>query len=122
MCVDSTDLNVVWPKDPYPLPNIERLIDGSPGYKSSTPISTIIILRWTLWTRARQYLCTTMATTTIMPCLSDRRMHEPPIKGLWISYFQEKYGVTWKFKSIYDCEDIECGKSQHKPKRNPGVS
>ncbi|MCH79825.1 RNA-directed DNA polymerase (Reverse transcriptase) [Trifolium medium] len=33
MCVDFTDLNKACPKDPYPLPNIDRLIDGALGYK-----------------------------------------------------------------------------------------
>jgi hypothetical protein len=33
MCVDFTDLNKACPKDPYPLPNIDRLIDGAAGYK-----------------------------------------------------------------------------------------
>ncbi|PNX89864.1 gag-pol polyprotein [Trifolium pratense] len=31
MCVDFTDLNKACPKDPYPLPNIDRLIDGASG-------------------------------------------------------------------------------------------
>lgn len=29
MCVNFTVLNVACPKDPYPLPNIDRLMDGS---------------------------------------------------------------------------------------------
>ncbi|XP_045797595.1 uncharacterized protein LOC123891742 [Trifolium pratense] len=33
MCVDFTDLNKACPKDPYPLPNIDRLIDGASGCK-----------------------------------------------------------------------------------------
>jgi hypothetical protein len=33
MCVDFTDLNKAYPKDPYPLPSIDRLIDGASGYK-----------------------------------------------------------------------------------------
>jgi len=28
MCVDYTDLNKACPKDAYPLPNIDRLVDG----------------------------------------------------------------------------------------------
>ncbi|WJX84068.1 hypothetical protein P8452_66678 [Trifolium repens] len=32
MCVDFTDLNKACPKDPYPLPNIDRLIDEASGY------------------------------------------------------------------------------------------
>jgi hypothetical protein len=34
MCVDFTDLNKACPKDPYPVPNIDRLIDGASGYKT----------------------------------------------------------------------------------------
>ncbi|GKV27797.1 hypothetical protein SLEP1_g36923 [Rubroshorea leprosula] len=32
MCVDFTDLNKVCPKDNYPLPNIDELVDNSSGY------------------------------------------------------------------------------------------
>lgn len=32
--VDFTDLNIACPKDTYPLPNIDRLIDRSLGYKT----------------------------------------------------------------------------------------
>ncbi|KAK2371898.1 hypothetical protein QL285_073098 [Trifolium repens] len=34
MCVDFTDLNKPCPKDPYPFPSIDRLIDGASGYKT----------------------------------------------------------------------------------------
>ncbi|RDX81360.1 Retrovirus-related Pol polyprotein from transposon 17.6, partial [Mucuna pruriens] len=33
MCTDYTDLNKVCPKDPYPLPNIDRLVDSVSGYE-----------------------------------------------------------------------------------------
>ncbi|RDX78447.1 hypothetical protein CR513_41276, partial [Mucuna pruriens] len=33
MCTDYTDLNKVCPKDPYPLPNIDRLLDNVSGYE-----------------------------------------------------------------------------------------
>ena len=33
MCVAFTDLNKACRKDPYPLPNIDRRIDGASGYK-----------------------------------------------------------------------------------------
>jgi hypothetical protein len=33
MCVDFTDLNRACPKDPYPLPSIDRLVDGASGYR-----------------------------------------------------------------------------------------
>ena len=33
MCVDYTDLKRVCPRDAYPLPNIDRLVDGAAGNK-----------------------------------------------------------------------------------------
>lgn len=33
MCANFTDLNAACPKDPYPLLNIDHLIDGSSSYK-----------------------------------------------------------------------------------------
>ncbi|XP_057725405.1 uncharacterized protein LOC130941056 [Arachis stenosperma] len=33
MCVDYTDLNKACPKDPYPLPSIDTLVDSSSGYQ-----------------------------------------------------------------------------------------
>ncbi|GAU20984.1 hypothetical protein TSUD_201330 [Trifolium subterraneum] len=33
MCVDYTDLNRAYPKDAYPLPNIDKLVDNSSGFK-----------------------------------------------------------------------------------------
>ncbi|XP_015970355.1 uncharacterized protein LOC107493832 [Arachis duranensis] len=33
MCTDYTNLNKAYPKDPYPLPNIDTLVDASSGYK-----------------------------------------------------------------------------------------
>jgi len=33
MCVNYTDLNKACPRDAYPLPNIDRLVDGAAGNK-----------------------------------------------------------------------------------------
>ena len=33
MCVDYTNLNKDCPKDAYPLPNIDQLVDGAAGNK-----------------------------------------------------------------------------------------
>jgi len=33
MCVDLTDLNKACPKDSYPLPSIDALVDNASGYK-----------------------------------------------------------------------------------------
>ncbi|XP_072066863.1 uncharacterized protein [Arachis hypogaea] len=34
MCVDFTDLNKACPKDAYPLPNIDKLVDNASGFQS----------------------------------------------------------------------------------------
>ena len=33
MCIDYTELNQAFPKDAYPLPNINKLVDNSDGFK-----------------------------------------------------------------------------------------
>jgi len=33
MCVDYMELNKAFPKDKYPLPNIDKLVENSSGYK-----------------------------------------------------------------------------------------
>ena len=33
MCVDFTDLNKAFPKDSYPLPRIDQLVDSTAGYQ-----------------------------------------------------------------------------------------
>ena len=32
MCIDYTDLNKACPKDPYPLPSIDGLVDAASGF------------------------------------------------------------------------------------------
>ena len=32
VCVDFTDLNKTYPKDPFPLPRIDQLVDATVGY------------------------------------------------------------------------------------------
>jgi hypothetical protein len=36
MCVDFTDLNKAYPKDSFPLPRIDQLVDSTTGHKSLT--------------------------------------------------------------------------------------
>ena len=36
MCVDFTDLNKVYPKDSFPLPWIDQLVDSTAGHKLLT--------------------------------------------------------------------------------------
>ena len=33
MCIDFTDLNKAWPKDSFPLPHIDMLVDATSGHK-----------------------------------------------------------------------------------------
>ena len=40
MCVDFTDLNSVYPKDSFPLPRIDQLVDSTAGHKLLTFIDT----------------------------------------------------------------------------------
>ena len=32
LCVDFTDLNKAFPKDPFPIPRIDQLVDATVGY------------------------------------------------------------------------------------------
>ena len=32
MCVDFTDLNKTYPKDPFPMPKIDQLVDATVGH------------------------------------------------------------------------------------------
>ena len=36
MCVDFTDLNIACPKDSFPLPRIDQLVDSTAGHKLLT--------------------------------------------------------------------------------------
>lgn len=42
MCVGFTDLNKAYPKDSYPLPRIDQLVDTMAGYKLLTFIDAIL--------------------------------------------------------------------------------
>ena len=36
MCIDFTDLNKAYPKDSFPLPRIDQLVDSTAGHKLLT--------------------------------------------------------------------------------------
>jgi len=58
MCVDYTDLNRACPKDVYPLPNIDKLVNNSSGYKlfhSWTPILGTIRYPWLKTTKKNRF-------------------------------------------------------------------
>ena len=42
MCVDFTDLNKTCPKDSFPLPRINQLVDSTSGYKLLTLIDAFL--------------------------------------------------------------------------------
>ena len=33
VCIDFTDLNKAWPKDPFPLPHIDAMVDATAGHE-----------------------------------------------------------------------------------------
>ena len=42
MCVDFTDLNKACPKDSFPLPRIDQLVDSTVGHKLLTFMDTFL--------------------------------------------------------------------------------
>jgi hypothetical protein len=42
MCVDYTSLNKVCPKDPFPLPRIDQVVDSTASVKPSTSLMRIL--------------------------------------------------------------------------------
>ena len=42
MCVDFTDLNKACPKDDFPLPRIDQLVDSTAGHKLLTFMDTFL--------------------------------------------------------------------------------
>ena len=42
MCVDFTDLNKTYPKDSFPLPRIDQLMDSTAGHKLLTFMDTFL--------------------------------------------------------------------------------
>jgi hypothetical protein len=49
MCVDYTDLNRVCPKDAYPLPNIDKLVDIPPAINFYASWMPILVTTRFLW-------------------------------------------------------------------------
>jgi hypothetical protein len=37
MCIDYTNLNKAYPKDPYPLPRIDQIVDSISGEVAGVP-------------------------------------------------------------------------------------
>jgi len=58
MCVDCTDLNRAFPKDAYPLPNIDKLVDNSSCYKLLSCMDTYynipLVSYWHITSRTYQ--------------------------------------------------------------------
>ena len=49
VCIDFTDLNKSCPKDPFPLPHIDKLVDATAGHQ--------LIASWTRFLAIIKYLC-----------------------------------------------------------------
>ena len=59
VCIDFTDLNQVCPKDPFPMPKIDQLVDATYGHPRMafwTPFRVIIRSPWLPRTRRRRHL------------------------------------------------------------------
>ena len=64
LCVDFTDLNRACPKDPFPMPKIDQLVDATYGHPRMSFLDTIRLL-WPPRTRRRwhSYLSTLIIIT-----------------------------------------------------------
>ena len=59
VCVDFTDLNKACPKDPFPMPRIDQLVDATAGHPWMSFLDTFratIKYRWPWRIRRRQLL------------------------------------------------------------------
>ena len=66
ICVDFTDLNKACPKDPFPMPRIDQLVDATVGHPrmSWTPSKVITKYHWQRKIRKKWLLSLLWGTTT----------------------------------------------------------
>ena len=67
MCIDFTDLNKACPKDPFPMPKIDQLVDATvdhPRMSFLEPSRVIIRYLWP-WTIRKKRLLLPLLGTTI---------------------------------------------------------
>ena len=68
MCVDFTDLNKACPKDPFPLPRIDQLVDATVGHPRMSfldAFKVIIRYHWQQKIRKKQLSSLLWGTITI---------------------------------------------------------
>ena len=76
LCVDFKDLNKACPKDPFPLPRIEQIIDPTAGHDccvSSTHTPVTIKSRWPSQTKPQQHPSPHTAHSASTQCLSGSK-------------------------------------------------
>ena len=60
VCVDLTDLNKAYPKDPFPMPKIDQLVDAIVGHPQ---MSFLDVYLWPWKTRKKRLLLPLLGTT-----------------------------------------------------------
>ena len=88
MCVDFTNLNQACPKDSFPLPRIDQLVDSTAGHKLLTFMDAFSGYNQIQMaeedqekTKRRLLLSPTRDFTVTRLCLLGSRTQVPPIKG-----------------------------------------
>ena len=86
VCVDFTDLNKACPKDPFPLPRIDQLVDATVGHPQMSfldAFKVIIRYHWQQTIRKKQLSSLLWGTITIKWCLLAWKTQGQPINGWW---------------------------------------
>ena len=68
VCMDFTDLNKACPKDPFPMPWIDRLVDSTVGHPRMSFLDAFQgyhQIRWLLMIKKKRLLSPPLETTTI---------------------------------------------------------
>ena len=84
MCVDYTDLNKHCPKDPFGLPQIDKVVDSTTGCELLSFLDfTLAITRYPLRRMTRSRRCSSCLSVRIAipPCPLDSRTPGWPTKG-----------------------------------------
>jgi hypothetical protein len=82
-CVDFRNLNKACPKDEFPLPNMDLLIDSAAGHAMFSFMDGLAVIIKSLClqeTRRRPHFAHLLGISTTPSCHSDSRMPEPRIK------------------------------------------
>lgn len=89
MCVDFTDLNKACPKDSFPLPRIDQLVDSTTGHKLLSSWTHFLDTTRFLWMKAiKRNLIRYQPRVTLLQSYAlwteERRSHLPKIGELYV--------------------------------------